>query len=391
MLARVQYALVVFGACYVVLVALLTVPFFQKHAIFMHAVRWPLFANFDLTAKYNLPVHRTLNLRITTSDNITLGAWLVFPTNALQKDDQPTVLLPKSTPTTSEVDLSISTRPTILYFHGNAASRAVSFRVQAYTSYTARFGANVLVIDYRGYADSGGTPSEIGLGRDARAAWDYLIAHGAKPQDVLIVGQSLGTGVSAALANELSQEGVQPKGVVLLAPFTSLDALLVDYNLFGFIPLLRPLDVIPFATTLITKFVRHHFDTQSVLPNIKTPILIAHSRDDFDIPYFHSLALFNKLLERHIPPLPPLPTSPVDISQADWDEYQSKLLARRVGQAQLVRKQKIDGFGEISTFDNSPGNAVVYVETLWGGHDRIGIQEGVMDLMARMFNLTYGC
>lgn len=72
---------------------------------------------------------------------------------------------------------------------------------------SSRLNANVLVIDYRGFGDSEGTPSERGLQLDARTAWDWLIEHGAKEEDITIVGQSLGTGVSAGLAVELAEEG----------------------------------------------------------------------------------------------------------------------------------------------------------------------------------------
>lgn len=64
-------------------------------------------------------------------------------------------------------------------------------------------GANVLTIDYRGFGDSGGNPTEEGLGRDARAAWNWLLDEGAKPSDIILMGQSLGTGVAALLAANL--------------------------------------------------------------------------------------------------------------------------------------------------------------------------------------------
>jgi abhydrolase domain-containing protein 12 len=65
----------------------------------------------------------------------------------------------------------------------------------------------VLAIDYRGYADSEGVPSEEGLALDGRAAWDWAIANGARPDSIVLVGQSLGTGVAAKVAHRLSREG----------------------------------------------------------------------------------------------------------------------------------------------------------------------------------------
>lgn len=101
---------------------------------------------------------------------------------------------------------SLRSRPTILFFHGNAATRAVHFRVQHCTTYATRLDANVLAIDYRGFGDSEGYPSEQGLILDARAAWDWAVNNGAKPDNILLVGLSLGTGVASALDAELATE-----------------------------------------------------------------------------------------------------------------------------------------------------------------------------------------
>lgn len=83
--------------------------------------------------------------------------------------------------------------------------------------FTSRLGANVLAIDYRGFADSTGKPSEVGLVRDARAAFDWLVAQGKRAEDILIVGHSLGTGVSGQLGAELARDGVECKGIVFLS------------------------------------------------------------------------------------------------------------------------------------------------------------------------------
>ena len=85
-----------------------------------------------------------------------------------------------------------------------------------------------------------------------------------KEEDIVLVGLSLGTAVVAQLAAELQNEGkhsypcssavatvlkqlpeIQPRGVVMLAPFTSIKDLLVTYSLFGVIPILQPLQMFP--------------------------------------------------------------------------------------------------------------------------------------------------
>ena len=70
--------------------------------------------------------------------------------------------------------------------------------------------SNVLTIDYRGFGDSSGTPSEQGLIIDARTAWDYVSSmsniHTEPQENMVLVGTSLGTGVVAQLAGQLAKE-----------------------------------------------------------------------------------------------------------------------------------------------------------------------------------------
>jgi hypothetical protein len=71
----------------------------------------------------------------------------------------------------------------------------VRIRVRHYQAFATRLRTNVLAPDYCGFADSTGKPSEAGFTIDTRAKWDWLRAHGASPDGVLVVGSSLGTGV----------------------------------------------------------------------------------------------------------------------------------------------------------------------------------------------------
>lgn len=129
-----------------------------------------------------------------------------------------------------------------------------------YSQFSSRLDANVLAIDYRGFGDSEGVPSEQGLARDARAAWDWLVHpdQGAKAEDILIVGHSLGTAVATKLGVELAQHGITPKGVVLMSPFSSIKNILHTYALFGYFPLMKPLAVIPGATSEFLFFFSTH-------------------------------------------------------------------------------------------------------------------------------------
>ena len=59
----------------------------------------------------------------------------------------------------------------LLFFHGNAGN--ISHRGESIAIFH-RLGLNVFIIDYRGYGQSEGKPSEAGLYDDARTAWQYL-------------------------------------------------------------------------------------------------------------------------------------------------------------------------------------------------------------------------
>jgi fermentation-respiration switch protein FrsA (DUF1100 family) len=103
----------------------------------------------------------------------------------------------------------------ILFLHGNAGN--ASHRLPN-AALLAALGADVLLLDYRGYGRSEGTPSEAGVYADARAGLDHLLRErGFDVSRVVVFGRSLG----GAIAVELAQE--RPlAGVILESTFTSL-------------------------------------------------------------------------------------------------------------------------------------------------------------------------
>ena len=147
---------------------------------------------------------------------------------------------------------------TFLAFHGNAAN--IANRADVYR-FLYSLPANVLAVEYRGYGRSEGAPSEEGLYRDARAAYDYLVGRrGLPPQRILAFGQSLGTAVAANLAADH-----QVGAVVLEAPFASARA--VARRVYPFLPGLGYV-------------VRSRFDTVAKLQQVHVPLLIIHCTQD---------------------------------------------------------------------------------------------------------------
>lgn len=109
-------------------------------------------------------------------------------------------------------------KPTIMLFHGNAGSlggRAFKARVFLDQGY------GVMLVEYRGYSGNPGSPTEQGLYADGRAALAYLYAQGHGLKNIVLYGESLGTGVVTALAAEIARDGQGVAAVLLEAPYTS--------------------------------------------------------------------------------------------------------------------------------------------------------------------------
>lgn len=384
---RIVRSLLYLGLLYPVVIGLLAIPSIQKHAVFKHGLKFPLFANFDVPEKYGLAPGKTLNLHFSTPDNCTLGAWFVLADPFYQglRVSSPEQRAP---PLTEEIVRdAISKHPTVLFLHGAGATRASVWRVGSYRAFAARLQANVLAIDYRGFGDSTGSPDTEGLALDAYTAWRWLVARGAEPSDVVVVGYSLGTGVTGQLMRQLAAEDVAPRGVALLAPFTTMSRLIETYAILH-VPILRPLQMSSWGIRLMKYLVRHEFDTLAAIEGFHAPTLIAHSQADEVIPHAHSQTLIDALLAPLLPRLAAAPSPDAEASLAP-----EELLALRKQQEEhgarrgaIVKTTEIPRFGTVEEFKGLRA-PVVYVETFWGAHARIGLQEGVQDEMARLFRL----
>ena len=90
---------------------------------------------------------------------------------------------------------------TLLFLHGNAGN--ISHRLDTLKIFH-QLGLSVLILDYQGYGESTGKPSELNCYEDARAAWKYLTEtlH-IHPENMVIFGRSLGGAVAVQLATEV--------------------------------------------------------------------------------------------------------------------------------------------------------------------------------------------
>lgn len=165
-------------------------------------------------------------------------------------------------------------RAVVLFFHGNAGN--ISHRLESLEIFH-ELGLSVLIVDYRGYGESSGRPSEQGLYRDARAAYRYLIdERDVAPQRVIAFGRSLGAAVAAKLASER-----EVGALWLESAFTSVPD--IGSDLYPFLP--------------VRWLSRYRYDSLKALESVEAPVLVVHSPDDDIIPYEHGRALFEAASE----------------------------------------------------------------------------------------------
>ena len=186
-------------------------------------------------------------LTLTTSDGLAINAWWVPHPAA---------------------------RASVLFLHGNAGN--ISHRLDSIRIFHD-LGLSVLIFDYRGYGKSTGTPSEQGTYIDAETAWDYLIEEKKLEQEqIIIFGRSLGGAVACWLA-----ERHRPAGFIMESSFSSIADIGKHY--YPYLP-----------TSLLARIKYPSIDRIS---NIRSPILIIHSKGDEIIPYNHSERLFTEAIK----------------------------------------------------------------------------------------------
>lgn len=95
------------------------------------------------------------------------------------------------------------------------------------------------------------------------------------------------------------------------------------------------------------------------------------------------------LLEPLLPELPVnLPTAPgIPFTSEQFSAFTKAQNDRREVKSALVRKTEIRNFGTLEEFNGHNAPRVVYLETFWGSHSEIGVQEGVQDEIGRVFDL----
>lgn len=214
----------------------------------LHKLVWALEARLvypgAFTPKHRGPTPADFGLRyreihLETEDGVNLRAWVMPNTSARW----------------------------LIYFHGN------SYDISSYLPVAASLyglGLSILLPEYRGFGGSALTPSEGGLYRDASASYAYLRGCGVSPQDILLYGFSLGSGVAIDLASH-----VEVGGLIVEAGYTSLPE--VARARFPFAP---------------RKLMKNAFASLSKIARVRAPTLFLHALADPVVPFWQGRQLF---------------------------------------------------------------------------------------------------
>jgi dipeptidyl aminopeptidase/acylaminoacyl peptidase len=158
---------------------------------------------------------------------------------------------------------TLETLPAVIYFGGR--SEDVSWiREHAETMFPRMI---VLAVNYRGYGNSAGVPSELNIIKDATLIFDWLAAKAGVDQGrIALVGRSLGSGVALQVAAQRSASTI-----VLITPYDSIAA--IARKKFPIIPMF---------------LLKHRFESTKYAHLVTCPTLVLRAEQDLVVPAEHT-------------------------------------------------------------------------------------------------------
>ena len=174
-------------------------------------------------------------VKITTVDNIDLVGWFYKK--------------------------NIEKFKTILFFHGNAGSlENRTYKLNHFKD----LDVNFLIIAWRGFSGNSGKPNEVGLYNDAAGAIRWLKSRGVTEENIILYGESLGTGVAVEVAQNKNYAGI-----ILESPYTSMVNMGQKYY---------PLFPVSFL-------LKDKFESYKKIKKVFAPLLVIHGRVDKIVPF----------------------------------------------------------------------------------------------------------
>mmetsp|Transcript_27108 Transcript_27108/g.64006 ORF Transcript_27108/g.64006 Transcript_27108/m.64006 type:complete len:333 (-) Transcript_27108:349-1347(-) len=165
--------------------------------------------------------------------------------------------------------------PTIIHFHGNACN--VSHMLYDALGMFQKVKTNIMLVDYRGYGLSEGSPTQAGLIMDAEAALDYLLRRRdvVDPTSIFLFGRSLGGAVAIELA---ARRESAVRAVMVENTFTSIDDLVKHLS--------------PAYSKHVIRAMSNKWNSQQVIPSISRPMLFLSGRADEIVPPWMMTSLY---------------------------------------------------------------------------------------------------
>ena len=158
---------------------------------------------------------------------------------------------------------------TILYFHGNAGK--LENRIHKLNHFKD-MNVNFLIIAWRGFSGNDGNPSEKGLYIDGESTIKWLKNKGIKEENIILYGESLGTGIATQIAQNKNFAGL-----VLETPFTSMVE--AAKNFYPYIP--------------VGFILKDKYENDKKIQNVNIPVLIMHGEADQIVPFWMGKKVFN--------------------------------------------------------------------------------------------------
>ncbi|KAL5359180.1 abhydrolase domain-containing protein [Aspergillus floccosus] len=325
---KAYWSLAAAGFVYVCFVFSMTYPDVQRLALYAHKVNPTLWQDINQVESFGFLKTQVQPFNLVTPDNETLYGWHLLPPHLCKEHEED---LNADEPSGPASDYSQTTAYSLLAndpnarvvvaFHGNAAHLASAQRPEIYRMLlglsTPSNPLHVFAIDYRGFGLSTGSPTEEGLITDGVALLNFLTAGPLRipPSRIVLMGQSLGTSVSAAVAERFAfgspdPAAIQPAikdpepfaGVILLASFSNLPNLIESYSLKGLTPpMLSPLMGYPRVQAWVKRHIVDTWDTAARVARLtgvapatsdaapaskELDLAIIHAKNDVEIPWY---------------------------------------------------------------------------------------------------------
>ncbi|XP_051935905.1 monoacylglycerol lipase ABHD12-like isoform X1 [Hippocampus zosterae] len=274
-----------------------------QHLVYKHRIKVPFFV--DLNQPVDFSLNHTINMYLKSEEGISLGVWHTVPESHWREAQGKDLAWYQRTLSDGN--------PVFIYLHGNTGTRygiqsiyvlvrkygnilrqlALSLEIISNLFLTNHFnraathrvgvakvlsalGYHVLVPDYRGFGDSSGEPTEVGLTTDALHVYNWVKERSGSSL-VVFWGHSLGTGVSTNTAVKLIEQGIVLDGVILEGTFNMRNEKL-PFHVFSWyywnFPGWGYFFPEPWAENKVV------FPTEENVKKMKSPLLFLHAEDD---------------------------------------------------------------------------------------------------------------